>query len=110
MRPLLVVLALLGAINCARAFYTGNELYDTCSAKESQTAGFYGKSGYCNGFIDGVFAATTPTISFCGWSGVTSRQLRDVVIQYLNTHPAERHQLANDLVVRALKQAFPCKN
>lgn len=109
-RPLIVVLALLGAVQSAHAQITGNDLYERCSVKEGRDEGFYNKSGYCVGFIDGVFAATIPTISFCGWNGVTSGQLKDIVLQYLYTHPAERHQLANDLVVRALKQAFPCKN
>ena len=48
-------------------------------------------------------------IRLCGWEGATNGQLRDITFQYLYSHPAERHLLANYLIARAMKEAFPCK-
>jgi hypothetical protein len=58
------------------------------------------------GVFDSVSTGGTP---LCGWDGVTAQQLRDIVVQYLYTHPADRHERANYLVVRALQAAFPCR-
>jgi len=37
-------------------------------------------------------------------------QLRDIVFKYLKSNPKERHELAGDIVIKALQEAFPIKN
>jgi Rap1a immunity proteins len=41
--------------------------------------------------------------------GVTSRQLRDAAVKYLEQHPADRYAAASSLVWSALKDAWPCR-
>jgi len=102
-RALIAVLALLGAIRSAQA-ETGNQLYSWCAARESDYLDF----GLCLGYVLGVFDAAASLIPICGYNGVSNEQLKDITYQYLYSHPAERHEQANYLVARALKQAFPC--
>jgi Rap1a immunity proteins len=104
---LIVVLALLGLVQSAQAQNnTGNDLYNWCSAPRDD----YLHWGMCYGYIEGVFDVITLTLPLCGYGGANRQQVRDVVFQYLYTHPAERHERANWLASRALKQAFPCQN
>ena len=104
-RPLVVVLALLGAVHYARADATGNQLYDACSAPEQNQV--YGAA--CLSLIDGVSQVGKIRGDFCiRTSGVTMGQSRAVVLRYLEIHPELRHQPAGLLVLQALMQAFPC--
>ena len=50
--------------------------------------------------------ATPRTV--CFGKGVRAVQIRDVAIQYLASHPQERHYDAASSVLKALQQAFPC--
>ena len=40
--------------------------------------------------------------------GVTYRQLRDVIIAYLQNHPEVRHEDSAPLVIAALTEIWPC--
>ena len=97
-----MTLALVGTTHLAQAQMTGNQLYQNCSGQDPMEVGL------CYGFIEGVFFDTADSLPLCGYEGATYRQFRDIGFQYLHTHPAERHELANRLVARAMKEAFPC--
>lgn len=45
----------------------------------------------------------------CRPKGVTTGQIADVYCKYLGDHPESRHQLASDLLEKALSAAWPCK-
>ncbi len=79
-------------------FYDGNKLYETCSAKSGRDIGL------CVGYITGV--ADTLEDAKCFTAGVDSHQVYDAVKQYLERHPAERHNRASSLVKEAIQQAF----
>lgn len=105
----------------------GNTLLEACSAPPEQ-----GLSGFCIGYILGAWEgmnwgnfrvwmdakpdATTDeinsTVQFslntCVPSEVQNEQIKDVVVQYLNEHPAIRHGGARSQVNLALTAAFPC--
>jgi len=89
-------------------FLDGNELYESCS----KTAGMDASS--CIGYIMGVADAQMLLSSsgkkyLCLPSGVTSVQLRDVVMKRLGDKPETRHWPASALVWNALIDAYPCK-
>jgi hypothetical protein len=107
-KALIVLLALFGAVGSAQAqqHRTGNDLYENCREKRQVE---YVASGLCLGYIEGVFDTISETMRLCGWGGPSNGQLKDIVLQYLYEHPAERHKAANWLVTRAMLKAFPCQ-
>ena len=72
--------------------------YQNCSAKSGSNLGL------CVGYIVGV--ADTLEDTTCLTKGVSSRQVYDVVKQYLESHPEERHYPASAIVSDAIKKAF----
>jgi hypothetical protein len=113
------------------SFQTGNTLLALCTSADA------GAEGVCLGYIEGVtdavinaanlsyFRSTVKTIeptephsapgslvvpsTACIPAGVTSNQVRDIAVQYLQANPASRHALTFPLVEAALVQAFPCR-
>lgn len=83
------------------AFYTGNELHEKCA----ETTPWF-----CMGFIAGVIDHSTGSLTrvICLPTGVTIGQVMDVVVNYLDDHPERRHRAAEEIVVDAGYQAFPC--
>jgi hypothetical protein len=80
--------------------FDGNELYRLLKSTDCE------ENGIAKGFVHGVSA------SFSGQyyvysPGVTYQQLFDIVRNYLENHPEERHYNACELVVVALSRAFP---
>ncbi|MBZ9604881.1 hypothetical protein LB462_23925 [Phyllobacterium sp. KW56] len=81
-------------------FYDGNKLYEECSRKVETAKVF------CMGYITGV--ADTLEDTQCFTKGIDARQVHDVVKQYLESHPEERHHRASSIVASAVQKAF-CK-
>ena len=90
------------------ATLTGNELYDSCEASPDTPTGLI-EFGVCTGYISGAmdsylsFRAEVKRGS-CLKTGVTVRQQRDTVIQYLRENPTERQFSASYSVIKALEQ------
>lgn len=89
---------------------SGNDLIAFCGSGN----GSFG-SGVCSGFIAGVIERSRlqnviveGTGLICTPPDATNGQLRDVVLAFMQNHPATRHQAASMLVVQALQEAF-CK-
>lgn len=95
---ILVLICLFPTIAHAK---TGNEL------KELALAASEFKEGVFFGYVEGVLEARF--IEVCVPNGVTRHQAVDVVKKYLMDNPATLHQPADELVVRAVKLAWPCK-
>ena len=103
-----LVLALTGV---ARAnFVDGNLLYSWCTTAGTELR--------CFSYVEGVWDmidiyqrenALRTAICVPAGVGVTSRQLRDAAVKYLEQHPANRHYAASSLVWSALKDAWPCR-
>jgi Rap1a immunity proteins len=97
------------SVQADEAFYSGNQILSMC---ESQSAFDYGR---CLGYVLAVSDIMGMTMENTGWvkncqpPGVTSDQLKDVVVQYLRNHPADHHYAAPGPVLMALSQAFPCR-
>jgi len=83
----------------------GNGLLDACNTK---TDSF--KQGECLGFIVGLSGGIglTDTRWFCTPENSNLGQSRDIIIQYLQANPGERHQPAAALATIALAKTWPC--
>jgi hypothetical protein len=86
-KSLIVLLALLGAVQSAKAQVSGNDLYEKCKA--SQGPGWDVKRALCMGYIEGVFDAISSHY-LCRLEGVTIGQLVDIVSQYLSARSRSR--------------------
>jgi hypothetical protein len=112
-----------------RSAFDGNTLNERCKSNNRVDVGL------CEGYIMGVSEAsnnwrgmshewmkTWKASNFVAWQkygtdiqeicmdvGVTSGQLRDVVIRYLEQHPEIRHHAGEELVETALFEAFHCQ-
>lgn len=90
-------------------FLNGNEVLEDCRNLSSGL-----QSSQCTGYIQGVvdMEAALQLVGdgrhFCVPVGGNARQLRDIVVQYLEAEPATRHMNGALLVALALKRAFPC--
>jgi hypothetical protein len=89
------------------AFDRGNQLLDECNPAS-------GYNSFASGMCIGYVTATVDTLSFIPGMGFclplasTKGQIRDVVLKYLQDHPADRHSVAASLVTVALWESFPC--
>lgn len=90
---------------------SGNELLSTCDAGEQKDMLSF---GLCAGFITGVeqglklASELNKSQMFCEPNGVTNGQIRDVAVNYIRSHAANRHLSSSTLIALALVEAFPC--
>lgn len=87
-------------------FYDGNDVLRFCGSEQEDVM-------QCAGFIVGVvdsFNRIPNRTKGCFETpeGATVRQLRDVVVKWLEAHPEDRHLPGAGLVMLALNNAFPC--
>jgi hypothetical protein len=112
MRMMAASIALVLALTeVARAnFVDGNLLYSWCTTAGTELR--------CFSYVEGVWdmidiyqreKAVQTAICVPAGVGVTSRQLRDAAVKYLEQHPADRRAAASSLVWSALKDAWPCR-
>ena len=87
----------------ATHYETGNDLY----GMQKVYVGYYvaGVMDRDLGIGPGVLAAGS---DYCAPKEVTLEQARDVVFQYLQSNPGERHKAGAYLVRTALRTVFPC--
>jgi len=83
---------------------TGDELLDWCRENRSTH-----KDGLCLGFIEGLAEVAAELKLMCAPADrITRQRMRDVVMDSLESNPAERQLAARSLVLKALQAAFPC--
>lgn len=82
-------------------FQDGNKLLS--NLKDSA----YFSQGYAMGYIAGI-ADMGLGVVHCAPANVTAGQLNDMVKNYLENTPAERHLSGDILVNRVLKTVWPC--
>jgi hypothetical protein len=103
LRVLVVAAGLLWPVSVlsqeSRGFFTGNDLYDKCTAE----------SVVCAAYVAGMADALSHDGTVClPQNNVTTRQLVDVVVAYLRAHPEMRNYSAASIGDVAFTQAFPC--
>ena len=110
---LLLLAASLFTFQSARAdFKNGNELVDTWRQYARSNSGKpfnENDDGFYTGYVAGVCDAEARTL-FRVPEGATIGQACDVVGLWLEKHPEEWNKPAKQLVVKALKEAFPIVN
>jgi hypothetical protein len=82
-------------------FYDGNRLFQLCTSSVAS------EQAVCLGYV--IAVADTSRTRNCSPSTIKSGQLRDVVIQFLSSNPAHRHEDADTLVELAIHNAWPCQ-
>jgi len=78
---------------------SGNDLMQHCSTAPD---------GFCAGYIGGVI--DTSHSLFCFSPEVTKRELINITIIYLRDHSDKLGLYAPNLVIKAMRVAFPCKD
>ena len=109
---------LLAASSTAQASqFTGNELQTLCEGEN-------GDDFACLTFVFGAYQSMVmmaqavsyktklklnENMGICFREDVTRKQVNDVFLSYLKNHPENRDSDASVLVLRALKEGFPCE-
>jgi hypothetical protein len=96
-------------VNADSYALTGNQLLELCVEQN------YFSQGMCYGYAMGVadhYLANRleEPLRICMGSEVTRKQIADVTIAFLQSHPEKRHYIAEGVVWEALHNAFPCKS
>lgn len=81
----------------------GNGLLAMC---EADTSGW--GNGFCSGFVSAASDIGIGIGVICYPAGVNNKQIREVAIAGLRANPGERHKQSAALVMRYLREAFPC--
>lgn len=107
-----MILASLLAASMYGQFMSGNSLLEIC---RNLNNGY--PSGECRAYISGAIDASTldalaqkRTMSYCLQEGMSTRQLRDIIVLYMEGNPGIRHHGGALMIHNALVEAFPCKN
>ena len=101
MKKTVVLLALASGLAHAE-FRDGNRLL-------SEMNGNHGEKMYAMGYVSGVVDALSG-VTVCGPSTATLGQMFDMVKQYLEQYPANRHNSADRIINHVLKSVWPCAN
>ena len=90
-----------------KTFRTGNDLYEDCTKHGSVGEIFC--LGYVAGVVDQLEIRRGPKFpDGCIPRTVTKGQMKDVVLQYLQSNPETRDITASLLVSLAVAKAWPC--
>lgn len=101
MKRAALLLAAALAAPAHAAFYTGNQLYASCTS--SSTSERLICTAYILGSVDMGQGA-----GFCAPAELNGKQAEDLVVRYLRDNPQSRH-LGADLIIFALfKGMWPC--
>lgn len=95
----LLLLLFAGAAHAE--FWDGNKLLSRI-----ESSNFY-EQGLAMGYVIGI-ADMGYGVIHCAPSNVTAGQLNDMVKNYLNNVPAQRHRSGDVIVNHVLKSTWPC--
>lgn len=87
-------------------FVSGNSLLSYCTTPIAAPSGFC--SGYTQAVADALGANTVNGFRACIPAGVQGAQLKDIAIDFLRAHAANRQSGAAGLISAAFAEAFPC--
>lgn len=108
-----VALLLPGISNATISFWDGYQLKEWSDAVDriahnTTNSTDFLNNGYFTGYIVGV-AEMLDGLIICVPSGVKVGQLRGIVQKYIKANPEKWNRPAGELVLDALKPAFPCR-
>ena len=97
-------------------YYTGMTLLQMCEPDYSDNMITTSSKAVCKGYLTGITdfhaGGTNANVLHKLWcldKGVSSTQLRLIVVKYLKARPEELHFEGSSLVTGAFAQAFPCE-
>lgn len=91
----------------AANFYSGNQLLDYCTHKDTRPEHFC--LGFIAGISDAIIAYTSSEVPTCIPDGATPNQIKDIVVRFLEEEPGTRDRAAVSLILVALAVEFPCE-
>ena len=100
---ILAVLSVLLLSSPALCFTNGNELLRDCEAEPGVN------SGVCYGYIRGIADAGGSNGQYCIPEKVTVKQVKEIVVKFLNENPKMLNLPTYSLVHGPLLVSFPCK-
>lgn len=111
-----IILALLLSLSVPSqaAIYSGKALmelvpgYNRVSGQGSAGATDYMAAAELKSYVAGVFDATQGLAIYCSPQNTSEGQVSKVVALYLDSHPEQLSLPASDIILQALKEAFPC--
>ena len=107
MKPIQIIagLVLSAALVSPAHATTGKELKGFCDAEEQSW-----REGFCTGYITGVFETLDGQQQklYCAPDGLLNQRMWAVIEKYLRDHPEEWHEYADEIVMQAFIEAFPC--
>jgi hypothetical protein len=98
----LTLLAVISMGSAQAEFVDGNQLLS-----QLRDTGSYFKQGHAMGYIAGV-ADMGYGVVHCAPTNLTQGQLNDMIKNYLENTPAERHLTGDVIVNKVLKTMWPC--
>jgi|KBSSwiStaDraftv2_1062776.scaffolds.fasta_scaffold10861_5 hypothetical protein len=107
-----VGLAALTPSVASAGFYSGDQLYEVCTAEHGDR-GYVDRTYECIAYVTGAVDAFNATREAarqksCIPGDVTIKRLRDVTVDYLRARPDERDQSAAKAVFAATRKEWPC--
>ncbi len=105
MKRILVFLIILVAFDTSKASssdITGNPVFELCK-EDVFTCGIFAV-----GFQSGVYVGETYPSAICIPDTTTLGQLGEVLVKYMEEHPAERHKPIGAIASSAFLIAFRC--
>lgn len=100
MKKFLASLLMIPAMANAE-FISGNELLSNLKGNLDERMFAIGYIAGVSDFLDGA--------TVCSPNGVTLGQMRDLIKEYLENNPQQRHYSADSLIRNRLEQLWPCK-
>ena len=101
MKKVVLLLSVLAASAHAE-FYDGNEIL-----RRMQSSSLVDQA-IAVGYVSGV-SDTGNNVTHCVPKSVTVGQVHDMVKNYLEANPANRHYTADSLIINLLKSVWPCQ-
>ena len=102
------------SVQRARAYSTGKDLQEWCTAALDKQLQSGARAGLCVGFLDAfrqlsrMLPSPPNTRLECLPEGVGQEQFIRVILKYIDQHPEKLHIPAAQIVYDAANAAFPC--
>lgn len=102
MKKLLFACLMAFSVSSHAEFITGNKLLSLITSKSDI------ENSFAYGYVAGVFDLGHG-VTHCAPDNVTVRQVNDMTVRVLQKLPQHREKSADQFVLLALQEAWPCK-
>ncbi len=109
MRILVLVLLLwtTSAQAGTNSLLEGTDVWNNCADPRTDQAAMWCQ-GFTAGVVDGLSFPNPEAIWNCIPAGVTASQLQEILVDFLEDNPTDRHLPVAALAVLAFTEAWPC--